>query len=336
MKKRIILITLFVVMLLITGCENGLSVYSTFAGTDKYQIKINNTGTIDVFGQPDAMYDFSGWEGLKSVSVGFGNASGVTNDGTVYVTGFAENGACDVSGWRDIEMVVFTLYVAYGLKSDGTVVHTYSSFDEDVKRNSEVDKWTNIKQIEASMINVVGLKSDGTVVMSETDSAFVPSSYCKELASWKNIRWIDTSLFLTVGLNESGKIFYIKNNILSAEYYTEAFDELEGAKKICVGDTFISGLMPDGTIKVRYYIKGEEWWSSYDKNSNQLYEKIQERLPDGFKAINKATDIIDIKSYMDCLLVLKKDGTIVIVSAISAEKEDIKQTDTVHYNDIIS
>jgi|AGTN01.2.fsa_nt_gi hypothetical protein len=70
--------------------------------------------------------------------------------------------------------------------------------------------------------------------------------------------------------------------------------------------------MTDGTIIVRVLVKYEEINlpivdDDLEEESHETYQALED-----FKEINMAEGIIDINSFEDCLVILKKDGTFLV------------------------
>jgi hypothetical protein len=118
-----------------------------------------------------------------------------------------------------------------------------------------------------------------------------------------------------IGSTNSRDVLYALNKNLFEVDYPYPYEDMKGAVKVCIGQTFIAGLMPDNTVRVRIteiynypLIEGLPMGNI----SREEYEEIQKLLTDDFKLINNAKDIVDINSYEDCLIALKKDGTLLV------------------------
>ncbi len=317
-KKLIILLIMLITssVSIFSSCNtNATEFNSTFAGSDIFQIKINEKGTIDVSGRPGPTYNFNGWKDLKSLSVGEFNVAGVKKDGTVYVTGNNESGLCNVTDWYNIKMVEFTEQATYGLKNDGTIIHTDGLDQRDSIINNEVDKWTDIKQIDTSSVSIIGVKSNGDVVAISS----LNPEFKEEVGKWKNVKWVGASFDKMIGLTNSGDVLYALNKTLFWCDYPYPYEDMKGAVKVCIGQTYIAGLMPDNTVRVRIteiydypLIEG----LPAGNVSREKYEEIQKLLTEDFKSINNATDVIDINSFEDCLVALKKDGSILVAGSM--------------------
>ena len=160
-----------------------------------FQIAINNDDTISVIGNPNETYDFSHWEGVKSVSVGMLNAAGIKEDGTVFITGSKEAGAYQVTQWQDIVNIKFMVDSVCGLKRDGTLVFTKSNDITDKAKN-----WEDIIQFDVSLLSIVGLKNDGTVI---AECPTFPE-YEETVKTWRDVKYISTSWDKIVAITNNG------------------------------------------------------------------------------------------------------------------------------------
>ena len=123
------------------------------------------------------------------------------------------------------------------------------------------------------------------------------------------------------------------------EDYIEPYNDICGAIKVCAGQSFVAGLMMDGTVTVRMTILDDScidnFVSSGDEKLDEILKPIWEidkrltpsemkeahqytinNMPDDFKAINEANDIVDVNSYEDSLVALKSDGTILVAGSM--------------------
>ena len=298
-QKRIWALLLCLAVLSFSGCTDVETIehhFSYVAGDNPhYQIAIDEGGTLKVQGEPDETFDFDGWTDIVSVSAGFLNAGAIKSDGTVVVTGDNRYGACDVDKWRDIEMLDFTVFVTYGLRSDGTIVHTGDEYKQEkglIEKGifDEVDTWQDITYMDASQISVVGVKSDGKVVVS---SPFIPEM-AEQVADWENVKMVSTSVNMIVGLTDCGRVLValdnVDQNLVNANVLA-MYSDMEGAVKVCAGQSFVAGLMPDGMLRVRIVCPQNRWEQEV-------------------KDLDGEENVQDISSYEDGLFVLKKDGTI--------------------------
>ena len=247
---------------------------------------------VQVFGNPADIYDFSNWEDLVSISTDGGNAGAIKKDGTVIVTGYNEYGACNVGDWKDIVMLDLGL-VTVGLKKDGTVVTTGHQIAElplnGNRLRDEAQTWKNIVHIEASSFTIIGVKSNGRVECI--------ASYFTELEDqvhkWRNIKTASTSSNMIAGVTFDGKVLVAPGRMLEdaiTDKALERLDELEGAVEVFVSQSYVAGLLPDGTLRIVNLIE-------------TIHDESIEKL-DG------TTDVVDINSRRNELFVLKEDGTV--------------------------
>ncbi len=102
-----------------------------------------------------------------------------------------------------------------------------------------------------------------------------------------------------IGLKENGEIIEVQTEI-SSKYQLDSYEQLNGAVKICAGEVFTAGLMPDGTLRV---VCGGDYEEAILDAPDEV-EFID--LP----ALDNTKDVLDINSTGDVLIVLKKDGTV--------------------------
>lgn len=296
--KRLIWIFLVCGMFLcLSGCNKLPIKQSLVAGINEhFQIAVNEDGTIRVQGEPYETFDFKEWQNIKSVSVGLLNAAGIKSDGTILITGSNERGACEVEEWRNITMAEFTLFVAFGLKNNGTIVYTGREYKDQItdfesKIMDQVDTWKDIVYIDTSQLSVVGLKKNGQVVAS---TPFTPE-LAEQVMEWEDVKTVSISIDTIVGLTNSGEVLVAQDKLDQMHTYKghlERYNDMEGAVKVCSGQSYVAGLMPDGTLRIRMINAGEDWEQEV-------------------KDLDGETDVVDVNSYEDYLAVLKKDGTII-------------------------
>ena len=139
---------------------------------------------------------------------------GVTEAGTVIVTGGEEYGKCNVSSWTGIVQVATGTYHSVGLRGDGTVVATEYIQSGEYNRNygqTNVAEWTDIIAIAAGTEHTVGLRSDGTVVAVGNNE----HGACN-VNTWTNIVAIAAGNNHTVGLRSDGTVI---STMYTGEYY---------------------------------------------------------------------------------------------------------------------
>lgn len=319
--KKVALLYSMLFIILCTGCFYRATRISSVAGSYSgiYQISIDSLGEINIWGKPDDNYDFSNWNDIKSVFMGYDYAAGVKKDGTVVITGNNEQDI-DLSEWENISMVAFAGYHILGLKDDGTIVYkslpydisTDSFLERESKVINKVKDWRGISYLCAGYLSIIGITNSGEVVIAASEELL--SDIEEKLSKWKSVEYVDARYDTIVGLTCTGDVLVAHPSILEFILgdYNEPFDDLKGAIKICLGDTFVAGLMPDGTLKVRlthyYGLRPTKKLSKQERK--KLHEENQKQLPSIFKALNNSKDVIDINSIEDCLMVLKKDGTV--------------------------
>jgi hypothetical protein len=308
-KSKLIISLMLICCLLISivGCQeiNFEEKRSRVAGqieiTDEYgdttyQIAIKEDGTINVQGTPSEDFIFDDWQDIVSVTVGDVNAGGIKSDGTVVATGYSGTGATDVKDWQDIAMIEFTLTSAYGLKKDGTIITSGEKHLDKIaifeRENMPLIKsLRNIVHIDANTFTLIVVKKNGRVAVIGVDE-----SYIEDTAEWRDIKEVTVSNHSLAGLTYGGQVKITYDVFTKSQINSESHivDSLEGSVKICVGDSFISGLMPDGTLRI----------SEIDS-----FFTIDESI----LALDGEEDVIDINSHADTLVVMKRDGTIIVV-----------------------
>lgn len=302
-KRLLLVIMLCGLIMMSLGCSREYVLEpSLVAGHgENYQISVNDNGLVKVNKQTDGSYDFDDWDGIKSVAYGIVNAGGIKEDGSVVVTGYNKTGACEVQDWHDIKALTFTALVTYGLKRDGTIIHTgedmpdgITDFEKEILL--DVDTWENIADIKGAQLIMAGVKKNGRVVVS--------APTCPELEEgvkeWRNIKDISVSMSMVLGVNWDGGIFCIYDK-LTSDFTSEdsllQYQELKGAEEVFAGQSFVAGLMPDGSLKIRIVQPG--------------YEDAEELM-----ALDGITDVKDVNSYEEYLTILKDDGTVLAAGYI--------------------
>lgn len=331
MNKKLKIYLLVIIMLSsFIGCSMDFTnTYSRVAGADSsYQISINMDGKINVIGNTKENFDFSKWENIISIETGVDKAAALKSDGTVVITG--ENiEAFYTEEWRDIIMIGFTYSYLFGLKKDGTIVYTgstentYSSedIDDNVFLNAEneiiekVKIWKDIIFIDTTPISVIGVKRDGKVIVASPTSPILEEN----VTTWSNVKYISASTTQIIGVTYDEDILATSIELLSLFSYPEPYNNLAGAKKICAGDFYVAGLMPDGTVKVRTILLFDMSIECYDTLSReekiQVHEKNQKNLDSNYEAINNIKDVVDIYSFEEYLVILQKDGTVLCATS---------------------
>lgn len=299
-----IFIFLLFIVFIITGCRNTLNKDSLVAFWDfNTIIKVYNGELIVEKNAFDI--DFSNWDHIKSVSSDGLYLGGIRENGTAVVTYFTGDDL-DVSNWDDISMLEFTIFSAYGLKNDGTIISSTMNTENENEIDKKVSSWTDIAWIDTDYTGIVGVKKDGTVLVALdyfTDSA--DKKLKRKLSKWTNIRMAEISGSLdrirVVGLNNNGEILEAQFEDIR-KYQLDSCISLNGAVKICAGDIFTAGLMPDGTLRV---VCGDDYESIIAGNSGEIeyYDLL---------TLDNTKDVLDINSSGDMLIVLKKNGTVLM------------------------
>jgi hypothetical protein len=302
--KRMLSVTVLILLaaLLLTSCQSHISKDSLVAawGFDT-QLKVVDGEFIVEKNAEDI--DFSQWDHVKSVETGMICFGGIKEDGTVIITNFRGD-ELNVANWQNIRMLKFTLFSAYGLKEDGTIISSTMNTQQENEIDKTVSSWSDIVWIDTADTGIVGVKKDGSVLLALnycSDSAIRKLE--RKLSKWTDIRMAEFSgildRFRVVGLSKSGEIVEAQFEELR-EYDLDSYEELTGAVKICAGEVFTAGLMPDGTLRIT--CGGE-------------YEGFVQNQPDYIRIIDlprldDTKNVLDINHCGDILVVLQKDGTI--------------------------
>ncbi len=217
----------------------------------------------------------------------------VQADGTVKALGNNDFGQCDTQDWRDVIEVATGLYHTLGLKKDGTVYAAGDNSDG----QCDVKDWADIVMIAASMTQSMGLKRDGTVVYAGSPS----ETYIDQetLKAWRDIVWIGMAYDL-FGIDKNGRIY---------STFRADMRSVRGAVAVCQIDDYAYILMDDGTLV-----------------SADLHDPEE---PVKKENVKYWSDLCQLGSLGGNLLAVRKDGTVVTMSAIAFFEgwEDIVEAD---------
>lgn len=291
------------------GCETKPKAKNTLVAAigPELMVSVNTDGTVNAIKKDLNIkdYDFSNWVGIRSVSSNELCIGGIREDGSVVLSHTVldiSDSEFGISDWKDIEMLEFSAFNVYGLKSDGTIEYfSLFQYDKTDDINENINNWTDIDYIDGSYFGVVGVKKNGKVVAALD---LLPELE-EKIKNWEDIKMASISSYFfrarIVGLKNNGELVEARYSINEeSNYQLDPYNELKGAEKICAGDMFTAGLMPNGTLRV---ICGRD----YDYQA-----KVQQEGIDyiDIKALDNTEDVIDINSFEDHLVVLKRDGTI--------------------------
>ena len=304
MKRVILILTFLFISLTFAGCQRALiepvSQSSLVAASDfNCQIYLSDD---QVIAENNAMnLDFSGWQGIKSVTAGVFGFGGIYDDGTVVTIGYSPFfDKFNTDSWNDICMLEFTLSSVYGLQKDGTLVYSpVNGTGIDNSINEKVAQWKDINYIDTGFFGIVGVQKNGEVKAALNNFTDLED----KVSSWADIRMASISAIglrsRIIGLKTNGEIVEAQSDQLY-QYNLDSSKDLFGAEKICAGDLFTAGLMPDGTLRV---VCGKD----YDLQIKSRQEGVEYI---DVKALDNVKDVQDINSYEDILIVLLKDGTV--------------------------
>lgn len=281
--------------------------------------------------------DVSNWENIVEISYDGYHIVGLRADGTVVATGENKHGECDVSSWKNVKRIFTGYNCTVGLCSNGTVVAT----GQNNRGQCNVSNWKNVIDIALTGCCTAGLCSDGKVyVAGYNDYLHKSDEYAMK---WKDIQSIcfTTNDDYLCGLQENGKIVNVAETL--TRYGDKIFttSSLSDVIEIFDGREDIIGLQEDGTVVI----------SGKNGNGNEYYKNIQNRkdIIDiktdyhhvvGLSSNGKVTvcgysdysdddvydwnDVVAIHPCGECLLALKKDGT-VLVAGKNADKYDFSK-----------
>jgi len=251
--------------------------------------------------QAGSFYDFDKWEGIKSVVFGIVNAGGLKDDGTVIVTGYNTTGADEVQDWRNIENIAFTAFATYGLNKDGTIIYTGKDHqngitDFEKKIMSDVDTWKDIVDIKGAQLILAGITKDGSVLVSAPSEPEMEEG----VKDWRNIKDISVSMTMILGVTWSGEVLCVYDSLTnewSDKNVLLQYKDLKGAEKVYAGQSFVAGLMQDGTFKIRIVTPG--------------YQDEEDLV-----ALDGMADIKDASNYEEYLAIMKNDGSVITAGYI--------------------
>ncbi len=258
-------------------------------------VSLDEQGGVQIKGEPDDAYDFSGWNQTVSLAPGYWCIAGVTEDHTVVMTGL--DAYDDVGSWRSIVMVTMASAVVFGLKEDGTVVFAE---DEDVADSSmyeEVGQWRDIVYIDAGMHGVVGVRKDGTVAMTSSTPLLE-----EEVAQWTDIKSVSFQADTVIGLKNNGDVLVCEVTADDEVLCAYPYDDFAGAVKVCAGPGLISCLMPDGTVKVCAGLAAAQQQTQWERILFSLR----------YNGIDGAMHVVDIDCSWCGMAALKSDGTVLV------------------------
>ncbi len=280
---------------------------------------------------------------------------------TDYDDGYSHGTIDGIENWKNIKAVYTRNNCIAGIRNDGTVVFSYypdgirsSSALETIKRDSA--EWTDIVQLSLGEEFMYGLKSDGTVVVAGEDEDFgegiVASKDFYNLTAHKDIKQLpinppgfeDYIVPFACYLKNDGTvgIAYPMGKKSFDEYYdfissyasSEELGDSERFKDYCKNAYDVSswkdiayvfdlvgipvGITTDGRVVAN------EWLNATQDN-NSLTEEEYNRLLLSDKYINRLKQYTNVKKIVDCYsctLILKRDGTVEIMTFDSEDLPD--------------
>ncbi len=308
MKVKKIAVTLLIVsaILCISGCSidklnfsKNTRVAAMHAGC---VISIDKNNYI-VFNENDLSlnFDLDSWSDVISVSASRVHIGGVRKDGTVLSESIPTYDI-NLEEWANIVMLEFTEFYAYGLKDDGTVLYkSVNNCNLNDISNEKVSEWRDIVYIDTSTFGIAGVKKDGQVLVA---SNIFPELE-EKVKDLDNVKLVSVATGVgrarVVALRNDGSVIEVRSDSIN-KYELDTYEDIKGAVKICAGDLFTAGLMPNGVLKVKC-------GSDYDKQM-----AMQKEVGDysDLKALDNCEDIEDINSYENILVALKKDGEVLV------------------------
>ena len=280
-------------------------------------VGIKKDGTVVATGSNEyGECEVSDWTDIVKVRAGETFIAGLKSDGTVVASGVfydEEMSSDDYNGysweqtdgvnWTDIVDIAAGYGNLVGLKADGTVVMVGDGYYAE----QDVSQWSNITKIVADSYHTVGLKSDGTVVATGQVVSIKgdENSYTFE-QDWKNCEgsnWtdiVDVAVYdigCTAGLKSDGTVVFLGSDAgYGYQYKDSPFDDyvnelvqLTDISQISVSNTGdVYGLKSDGTV---IFV------------SNSLKSDSE---------VAQWTDVDCVKAFVNGVVGLKKDGTMLI------------------------
>ncbi len=282
------------------GCSvsNQMDDVVAFAADKGATVRINPDGSASILYLPDEGYDFDDWDDMAGVAIDEYYVAGVKSDGTVLLTG---QNLPNVDDWHDIKMVDFIGLGICGLTANGTIVYKiYEAVDpssesvmEKLDALDEISDWKHIVFLDASPMIILGVRSDGMV---ECVAAYTPEIEAP-IETWKEITSVSAAKMSAAALTKSGEVLWAGIDTTGVQPSdgwkvtdTIVLDELEGAVKICNGQWFTAGLMPDGTVRT--------------------VQTCQKQWNVDYRSLDGEEDAVDIYCTEWMLYILKGDGTV--------------------------
>jgi hypothetical protein len=162
----------------------------------------------------------------------------------------------------------------------------------------EILDWKHIVFLDASPMVILGVQSDGKV---ECVAAYTPEIE-EPIETWEDIIAASAAQMSVAALTKSGEVLWAgvdTTGIKPSDGWkvtdTIVLDELEGAVKICNGQWFTAGLMPDGTVRT-VQTCAKQWYVKY-------------------RSLGGEEDAVDIYCTESMLYILKEDGTVLAGAA---------------------
>lgn len=134
-----------------------------------------------------------------TISAGIQCSAGVTNRGTVLLSGKNFAGESEILKWTDIASVSASNEILAGLKNDGSVV--IAKRKQHYAYRIDVSEWSDIIDVAVGEQYIVGLRADGTLTAQGIDGYGET-----DIDEWTDIIQIDTGWQHTVGLDNAGNV----------------------------------------------------------------------------------------------------------------------------------
>lgn len=294
--------------------------------------------------------DLFSWKNINSIVKGANFVAGLKSNGTVVVEVSDDTDhdeGYDVSSWRNIKKITAAAYTLIGLKSDGTVVVA----GEDSEEKREISSWRNIVDVSTCGAYTVGVRSDGRLEYAgfggngfemegfypmigvKTAKAVSCSAGINTLAFTKDgtlvsngqrYKDVASSGWLSTGIREDSSVYFwgIDAGLLQREMLM-----WKNIKQVYPADSGAIGLQNDGTLvfagSMHRFDEAEAWTDidriilidEYDGFNSFLVGIKTNRtvVATGDYEVDTSSwsDIVDVTTFDDMLVGLKRSGTIV-------------------------
>jgi hypothetical protein len=260
-----------------------------------FVVSLDEEGSIQVQGEPNGTYDWSGFNHIVSLASGYKNIAGITEDHTVVMTGDAAYCKNEVKDWQNIMMVTIAPAAVFGLKEDGTVVFVGDVDGSDTYE--EISAWHDIVYIDAGDSGVAGVREDGTVDMIAASPLLE-----QEVEQWTDMKSLSVGKDIVIGLKIDGDVLICEVTADDELLRAYPYADFAGAVKVSAGPDFVSCLMPGGTVRMNAGLAAVQQQTQWE----EIYFSIR------YNQIRSAKNVVDINYSWCGMAVLQSDGTTLV------------------------